>query len=184
MTTSIANNIKLIALATALIAGAATADAAELRKKANSGGAKSMIQKVQPQAGVSGSLSNGAGVADLVILPWHGGNSGQPNSGYCGPWNGGNQKIYFYVKNIGSGIAAASDVYVGFLNDSNSTISVPALAPNQATLRSKTIPLSAWGPSQYHSSVQFLIAADHNDETSETNVTNNYGQSTCNGPAT
>jgi len=184
MTYSIVNNIKLTALATALIAGAATVDAGELRKKKHSGAAKLQIMKVLPKGDAPGGYSNGAGTPDLVILPWKGGNSGQPNTGYCGPWNGGNQKVYFYVKNVGSGVAAASDVYVGFLGDSDSTIAIPSLAPNQSVLRSKTIPLSAWGPSQYHSSVSFLIAADHNDETSETNVANNYGQSTCNGPAT
>lgn len=203
---SIANGIKLITLASVMVIGTVTADAAEVRNKRSKGvkaqiqvqvpqkdmsvkpkrskGGKAPIQMPAPQKGLSAGPLGGAGVADLVILPWHGGNSGQPNSGYCGAWNGGNQKVYFYVKNIGSGIAAVSDVYIGFNGGYNSTITVPQLAPNQSTLRSKTIPAGAWGPTQYHSSVQFLIAADHNDETTETNVTNNYGEGTCVGPAT
>lgn len=178
MENSITNNIKLLALASAMVLGAVTAEAADLRLK-RSGGASDLGFKSAPLKG-----GHGAGIADLVILPWHGGNTGLPNSGFCGPWNGGNQKVFFYVKNIGSGVAASSDVYIGFNDGYNSTITVPQLAPNQSTLRSKTIPAGAWGPSQYHSSVQFLIAADHNDDTTETNDSNNYGQSTCNGPAT
>ncbi len=178
MTNSMTNNIKLIALISAMIVGAASADAGSLRLK-RSDGATDLGIRTAPQKG-----GHGVAKADLVILPWHSGNSGLPNSGFCGPWNGGNQKIYFYVKNVGNGIAASSDVYIGFNDGYNSTITVPQLAPNQSTLRSKTIPAGAWGASQYHSSVEFLIAADHNDDTTETNDSNNYGQSTCNGPAT
>ncbi len=178
MTNSMTNNIKLIALIAAMIVGAASADAGSLRLK-RSDGLRALGLKVAPQKG-----GHGAGKADLVILPRYSGNSGLPGSGFCGPWNGGNQKVYFYVKNIGNGVAAASDAYIGFNDGYNSTITVPQLAPNQSTLRSKTIPAGAWGPTQYHSSVQFLIAADQNDDTNETNDSNNYGQSTCMGPAT
>ncbi|VAW00065.1 hypothetical protein MNBD_ALPHA07-1925 [hydrothermal vent metagenome] len=187
MENSMINNIKLIALVSAMIVGAATADAQELRNK-RSKSPKAKIQMPIPQTGPKLGLNagrlGGAGKADLVILPRYSGNSGQPGSGFCGPWNGGNQTVYFYVKNIGNGVAASSDVYIGFNGGYNSTITVPQLAPNQRTLRSKTIPAGAWGPTQYHSSVQFLIAADQNDDTTETNVSNNYGQSTCVGPAT
>ncbi len=138
----------------------------------------------EPTLGLSAGPSNGTARPDLIILPRYSGNSHLPGSGFCGPWNAGNQKVYFYVKNIGAVVAPASDVQVNFGGRNYSTVSVPALAPGQSTLRNKTIPASAWGPSQYHTSVQFLIAADHNDAMLETSETNNYGESNCMGPAT
>jgi hypothetical protein len=126
----------------------------------------------------------GAGVPDLIIEPRYAGHSGLPSTGYCGQWNGGNQRVYFYVRNVGSAQAPASDAYVGFGGDMISMVAVPALQPGQSSLRSVSIPLAAWGPSQYESSADFLIAADHNDDVPEDDVTNNYGEGSCLGPAT
>lgn len=171
--------LNILAVTTALAVNAASADAAQLTKKRL---ATAKINK--PVIGLSAGKSSGTGQADLVVLPWHGGNSGQPNTGFCGPWNGGNQKVYFYIKNIGSAQAPVSDVQVNFGGNNHSIVTVTSLAPNQQTLRSKTIPLSAWGPTQYNNSADFLIAADHNDDVNESNVANNYGQSSCLGPVT
>jgi len=173
-----------LAVAT-LVAGVAFAEAGPKGTAQLSLGARKVAPvppTVPPTAGTI--LSNGTGRADLVILPWHNGTNGQPSTGFCGPWNGGNQKVYFYVKNVGSAVAPSTDVQVNFGGANFSEITVPSLAPNQSTLRSKTIPQSAWGPTQYHSSVQFLIASDHNDDVTEVSETNNYGQGTCTGPAT
>jgi hypothetical protein len=125
----------------------------------------------------------GAGSPDLIIEPRYAGNSGLPQTGFCGPWNGGNQKAYFYVKNVGSEAAPASDVYIGFGGALTAMVAVPALQPGQSTLRNTSIPLAAWGDSQIHGVANFLIAADHNDEVPESNVANNYGEGTCIGPA-
>ncbi len=127
--------------------------------------------------------SHGAGQPDLIIEPRYNGNNGLPGSGFCGPWNGGNQRVYFYVRNIGSAPAPASDVQVNFGGQNFGTLAIPSLSPNQVTLRNTAIPLAAWGPTQYHGSVNFLIAADHNDDMTETSETNNYGQGKCIGPA-
>jgi len=141
-------------------------------------------QRAAPKNGLAiRNRQGGAGKPDLIILPRYSGNSGLPHSGYCGAWNGGNQKVQFYVKNVGSVASPNSVVQVNFGGSNYGTIGVPSLAPNQQTLRSRSIPSEAWGPSPYHASVQFLIAADHNDDMVEDSETNNYGQSTCMGPA-
>ena len=62
-------------------------------------------------------------------------------------------------------------------------LAVPSLTPNQQTMHSKSIPSDAWGPTQAHPSANFLIAADHNDAVVEASEANNYGQSSCMGPA-
>lgn len=125
----------------------------------------------------------GAGSPDLIIEPRYAGHNGLPKTGFCGAWNDGNQKLYFYVTNVGSEPAPASDAYVGFGGALIAMVAVPALQPGQSTLRNATIPLAAWGDSQMHGVVDFLVAADHNDEVPEANVTNNYGEGTCIGPA-
>jgi hypothetical protein len=125
----------------------------------------------------------GTGTPDLIILPRYAGNNDMPSTGYCGPWNGGNQSVRFYVRNVGSAQAPASDVYVFFGGNLIEMVAVPALGPGQQSSRSVAIPLAAWGPSQIHGSANFLIAADHNDEVPEDDVTNNYGQGSCLGPA-
>ena len=172
------NTLRSILTASVILAGfAATADAAELRKKQ---------QRVQKQAAGSLTLgtTGGGGAADLVILPANGGNNGQPGTGFCGPWNGGDQSVRFYVRNVGSANATASHVQINFGGAFHGMRQVPALAPNQQVLITEEIPLAAWGPSQYHSSVNFLIAADHLDAMNEPNEGNNFGQSLCVGPAT
>ena len=68
-----------------------------------------------------------------------------PGTGFCGPWNSGNQRVYFYVKNTGSTVAPASVVQVNFGGNNYSTLMVPSLAPNQQTLRNKAIPLARVG---------------------------------------
>jgi hypothetical protein len=163
------HKIPLFVASIALIATAALADTPTRA----SGGPKSLAKGVL----------KGAGSPDLIIEPRYAGNSGLPNTGFCGPWNGGNQKAYFYVKNIGAEAAPASDVYVGFGGGLTAMVAVPALQPGQSTLRNTSIPLAAWGGSQMHGVVNFLIAADHNDEVPESNVANNYGEGTCIGPA-
>jgi hypothetical protein len=125
----------------------------------------------------------GAGAPDLIIVPRYAGHSGMPTTGFCGPWNGGDQSVRFYVRNVGAAQAPASDVYVGFGGSLTETVAVPALGPGQQTARSVEIPLAAWGPSQMHGVASFLIAADHNDEVPEDDVTNNYGEGSCVGPA-
>lgn len=130
-----------------------------------------------------GKRQNGTGQPDLVVVPWKNGSNGQPNTGFCGPWNGGNQTVKFYIRNAGSGAAGPSMAYVGFQTNTY-LINVPALNPGQQALVTRAIPAQAWGPSQYHSSVAFQIAADHLDQTTESPVTNNYGNGHCVGPAT
>jgi CARDB len=132
---------------------------------------------------VDKGILKGAGSPDLIIEPRYAGSSGLPGTGFCGPWNGGNQRAYFYVTNIGSEPAPASDAYVGFGGNLVSMVAIPALQPGQSTLRNTLIPIEAWGPSQIHGVADFLIAADHNDEVPEGNVSNNYGEGTCIGPA-
>jgi hypothetical protein len=167
--------LKTLSLVTILSATLSAADAADTRRS---------TLRAQPGAPTAGGIiAQGPAKPDLIILPRYAGNNGQPQSGYCGPWNGGNQSVQFYVKNIGGAASAHSVVQVNFGGKNVGTLQVPALAPNQQTLRSKSIPLAAWGPSQYHASVQFLIAADHNDDMVEASEANNYGQSTCVGPA-
>jgi hypothetical protein len=125
----------------------------------------------------------GAGSPDLVIVPRYAGQSGMPTTGFCGPWNGGHQSIRFYVRNVGSAQAPASDVYVSFGGSLTDIVAVPVLGPGQQSARSVEIPLAAWWPSQIHGVASFLIAADHNDDVPEADVTNNYGQGSCVGPA-
>lgn len=132
---------------------------------------------------LTGKVMHGNGSADLIIEPRYSGHNGLPGTGFCGPWNGGNQKLWFHVTNIGSAPAPASQTHVGFGGALSATIMVPALQPGQTVLRSVAIPLAAWGDSQMHGVVNFLIAADHSDAVAEASVTNNYGQGSCVGPA-
>jgi hypothetical protein len=166
------NLFRKIPLFAAAIALTATASLADTPTRTSGG--------VQPLA--KGVLK-GAGSPDLIIEPRYAGNSGLPSTGYCGAWNGGDQKAWFYVKNTGSEAAPASDVYIGFGGALTAMVAVPSLQPGQSTLRSTPIPLAAWGDSQMHGVANFLIAADHNDEVPESNVANNYGEGTCIGPA-
>lgn len=178
MKTVFQNTVRSILTASVIVAGfAATADAAELRKNQ---------QRVEKQAvgGLTLGRTNGTGAADLMIVPASGGSNGQPNTGYCGAWNGGDQSVRFYVRNVGSANASASHVQINFGGPYHGMRQVPALAPNQQVLITEAIPLGAWGHSQYHGSVNFLIAADHLDAMNEPNEGNNFGQSQCVGPAT
>jgi hypothetical protein len=136
----------------------------------------------KPQRLAPGGMK-GSGAPDLIIEPRYAGNNGMPLTGYCGAWNGGNQSVRFYVRNVGSAQAPASDVYIGFGGNLIAMVAVPALGPGQASQRSAAIPIEAWGHSQIHGSANFLLAADHNDDVPEDDVTNNYGQSYCLGPA-
>jgi len=137
----------------------------------------------QPKGEQGKGVLKGVGSPDLVVLPRYAGNTFLPNTGFCGPWNGGNQSVRFYVRNVGSEAAPASVAYVGFGGSLTATVNVPALAPGQQSSRSVAVPIAAWGSSQLHGSVNFLIAADHNDNVPESNVSNNYAQSSCIGPA-
>lgn len=164
---------KTTLIAAAILALASTATLADTLARAD-GGSRPALKGVL----------KGVGSPDLIIQPRYSGTNGLPKTGFCGPWNGGNQKAYFYVKNIGSDTAPASDTYIGFGGALTAAVAVPSLQPGQSTLRSVTIPLAAWGPGgQMHGAVAFLIAADHNDAVPEANVTNNYGEGTCIGPA-
>lgn len=186
MKRSLIMTANIIAISVGLVASTASAgENTRLKRQTATIKQVQKVQKTQRHMKLATKPLQGTSTVkpDLIIVPWHNGNSGLPNSGYCGPWNGGNQKVYFYVRNVGTVAAPASDVYVGFTEGGTSEIAVPALASGQQVLRSKTIPLAAWGGSQYHGSVNFLIAADHNDDMSEISETNNYGQSTCIGPA-
>jgi hypothetical protein len=144
--------------------------------------AESPTRRGGPQALVTGDLK-GTSSPDLIIEPRYAGNSGLPGSGFCGPWNGGNPRVYFYVRNTGLEPAPASDAYVFFGKTLNASTGVPALDAGEQSLRSVAIPEAAWGPSPDHGAVDFLIAADHNDDVPEDDVTNNYGEGTCFGPA-
>ncbi|WP_343562000.1 CARDB domain-containing protein [Kiloniella sp. b19] len=145
------------------------------------------LQGTQAGRAAGPAILNGVGTPgqpDLVIEPWRNGTGGLPNSGYCGPWNGGNMAVKFYVVNKGNALAGPTVAQVNFGGTNYGTVPVPAIAPNAKRLITSQIPLAAWGPNQYHASVNFLIAADHNDALNETDVTNNYGQGKCMGPAT
>lgn len=180
MKRSIILTVNAVAIAAGLFAATAEAGENRLRLKAKT----AKVQTLKRSKSATGVLAGTGTIRpDLIITPRYGGNSGLPNSGYCGSWNGGNQKVMFYVRNTGTANAPASHVYVGFTEGGFTTLPVPALAPGGQVLRSYDIPLAAWGPSQYHSSANFLIAADHNDAMVETSETNNYGQSSCIGPA-
>lgn len=184
----VTNTLKTLSMVTVLSTTITAVDAAETKQlimKAQS--ATKLIQRTpraNPKIGLTvRNRQGGAGTPDLIILPRYSGNNGQPNTGYCGAWNGGNQNVQFYVKNIGSAASPSSVVQVNFGGSNYGTVGVPSLAPNQQTLRSRSIPSAAWGPTQIHASVQFLIAADHDDDMIEGSETNNYGQSKCVGPA-
>lgn len=177
-----------LALATAVAAPVSVAQAADGKQKLLRTTPKAQTtlraQRATPQRGLKiGNRQGGAGQPDLVILPRYGGTNGLPQTGFCGPWNGGNQQVHFYVRNIGSAPMPSSVVQVNFGGNNYGNVAVPALAPNQQTLRTRSIPLAAWGSSQMHGNVQFLIAADHNDAMVEASEANNYGQSNCIGPA-
>lgn len=185
MTIFINNMIRSALTASVIVAGlAAQSEAAELRKKTKRAQPQATLQINQTKS-ATGVLSGTMELRpDLVILPAAGGNSGQPNSGYCGPWNGGDQSVRFYVRNIGNTQASASHVQVNFGGPYHDMLQVPALAPNQQVLMTRDIPIGAWGSTQIHSSANFLIAADHLDAMNEVSEANNYGQSKCVGPAT
>jgi len=169
----------ILGVVTATLVNVAAANTDTQRKQ------RLMIGKAPgPTATFNPQLGFGTiGKPDLIILPRYAGNSNMPNTGYCGAWNGGNQSVRFYVKNIGNAVAPQSYVQVNFGGSNYGLVAVPSLAPNKQIARSRAIPASAWSPGG-HSSVQFLIAADHNDAMNEISVTNNYGQGTCQGPAT
>jgi len=173
------NALQSVITASVIGTGFATAtEAAELRQKSKRG------HQIGIYSLTLGITKGGGGAADLAIFPANGGSNGQPNSGYCGPWNGGNQSVRFYVRNVGNANATASHVQVNFGGPYHGLVQVPALGPNQQILITEAIPIAAWGASQYHSSVDFLIAADHLDAMNEPNEGNNFGQSLCMGPAT
>ena len=181
------NTLRAVLTASIIVAGfAATSDAAELRKKSKRLQVQRGVQMQNSQSGAGNFADNGYADAkpDLIIVPkYNGGNNGLPNTGYCGPWNGGQPSVIFYVKNAGNKMAAASDVYIGFGGGLIAIKPVPAIGAGQQVQIGQLIPPNAWS-NQAHPSVNFLIAADHNDDLDEESVANNYGQSTCIGPAT
>ncbi|WP_417454429.1 CARDB domain-containing protein [Kiloniella sp.] len=134
------------------------------------------------------------GTPDLVVLPASAGTNGMPNSGYCGSWNGGNQSIRWLIRNVGTGMAPASVVSVGFdvplgqpWNDTYPTqqsLNVPPLAPGQQFAMSHPIDPVSWSPTA-HPIVSFGFFADYHatiDEVSEAN--NHVEYARCLGPAT
>lgn len=182
----IPNTLRAALTASVIVAGfAAASDAAELRKKSKHLKVERGVQMQHSQSGAGNLAGNGYADAkpDLIILPKYNGNNGLPNTGYCGPWNGGHQSVIFYVKNAGDKMAAASNVYIGFGGGLVAIKPVPAIGAGQQVQIGQLIPQNAWS-NHAHPSANFLIAADHNDDLDEESVTNNYGQSTCIGPAT
>jgi hypothetical protein len=176
----------------AVVAGAifatgltANADAAELRTSKTKLKLKTAQTMQTGKAGATGLAGNGYvdAKADLIIVPQYGGSGGLPGTGYCGPWNGGNPSVKFFVKNIGDKAAPASDVYIGFGGSNFAVKAVPAIGAGQQVAVSHPIPANAWS-NHAHPSVQVLVAADHNDDVTEESVANNYGNGTCIGPAT
>ena len=183
MKRSITMTATAIAIVAGLFAPAANAGEGGLKLKSRTTSATTGVQ-LKARKSSTGVLTGAAVIRpDLIVTPRYGGNSGQPNTGYCGAWNGGNQSVVFYVRTTGTAMAPASQVYVGFTTGGFTQINVPALAPGGQVQRSYAIPAAAWGPSQYHGSASFLIAADHNDAMVEISEANNYGQSSCVGPA-
>lgn len=186
MTRSLSKSL-YVALAGAVVAAgfAAAADAAELRKSGTRLKLKAAQSHQTGTTGATGIAGNGYAhaKADLVIVPQYGGSGGLPGTGYCGPWNGGNPSVKFFVRNIGAKPAPASDVYVGFGGSNFVLKPVPALGAGQQVAVSHAIPASAWSH-HAHPSAGFLIAADHHDDVIEESTTNNYGDGICIGPAT
>ncbi|WP_421783521.1 hypothetical protein [Kiloniella litopenaei] len=134
------------------------------------------------------------GTPDLVVLPASGGTNGMPNTGYCGSWNGGNQSIRWIIRNVGTGMAPASVVSVGFdvplgqpWNDTYPTqqsLNVPPLAPGQQFMMSHPIDPVSWSPTA-HPLVSFGFFADYHANIDEISEANNHVEyARCLGPAT
>ena len=152
-----------------------------------------------PTPGGNGPIiSNGVGSPDLVIrypsqAPCAGNSCNSspppsthlPGSGFCGPWAGGNQRVYFLVVNIGSGPSANSLVGIEYSDAYAGNFyvqSAPSLQPGESVLLSFNVPAIAWTPGS-HSSYHFILSADQQNSVAETNERNNHESSYCMGPA-
>lgn len=108
-----------------------------------------------------------------------------PDSGYCGPWDGGDMKIRLIVLNFSSIPAGASQVRIDYLYHGQglfSVANVPALGHNEIHALEFDVPDGAWAPG-LHSSLHFTIGADSAGHVAEMNEDNNTETSYCLGPA-
>ena len=180
MSTFLNNTIRSILTATVIVAGfAASADAAELRKKTNSGHGQAI-------GGLTTGTSKGGGsgnLPDLVPMQNFSGNNGLPQTGYCGPWNGGDPSLHIRVRNFGGVPAGVSQLTVQFSSGHIDNVNVPALAPGASALVTVPVPDAAWS-AQYHGNVQFNMTANSTNSVAESNLSNNTSSSQCIGPAT
>lgn len=171
--------LTMISLAAAMALNTAAADAAELRKSRKTT-AQIKIHNAQSVGSLSAGGTQGIAKPDLRIEPWKGGSSGMPNTGYCGPWNGGNMKIYFYVKNVGNAAIQPTLGITEFEGGKFVTFGAPALSPGQKKLVSMTLPANAI--EGLNDSTSFTMKANYMHKFGESNYLNNGSTGHCLGP--
>lgn len=151
-----------------------------------------------PPGGTGPIISSGVGSPDLIVAPpylipciddirncraprmTH-----LPESGYCGPWNGGNQKVRLNVINIGTAQSGLTQVNIEYLYSGaglTAAAVVPSLQPGETFLVEFSVPAGAWAPGG-HSSYHYRLIVDIPGSVSESNEGNNVETSHCLGPA-
>lgn len=139
-------------------------------------------------------FANGAGKADLTIIPYYQNGSlpeGHPGQSYCekGISGGTSKNIWFFVKNIGN-VAAGPSILKVFFNTfgvggGQSSIynqNLPSLAKNESKVIKVNLSEDCFSDN-FNSSCHFRIYADTAYQVQEHNEANNYIDSKCLSPA-
>ena len=178
----------LLLVTAAALLGTATVASAQVRT--------TPTVKAPPVVGGGVIISRGVAKPDLILVypydvPCMNGNcalpptSHLPNTGFCGPWNGGNQQVRLKIANVNATPAAATQVRISYLYSGaglQSVANVPALASGQTHVVNFNVPAGAWAPG-LHSSLHYTIQADSGLVVAESNESNNSATSHCIGPA-
>ena len=141
-------------------------------------------------------ITSGVAKPDLILVypydvPCMNGNcalppvSHMPNTGFCGPWNGGNQQVRLKIANVNATPAAATQVRINYLYAGaglQTVANVPALGANQTHVVNFNVPAGAWSQSD-HPTLHYTIQADSGLVVAESNENNNSATSLCMGPA-
>lgn len=171
----------------AVLLGAASIASAQVRTD--------QIQMAPKPGGTGPIISSGVGSPDLVVASPYASlcigcrvpaSAHLPESGYCGPWNGANQKVRVNVVNAGSAPSGPSQVRINFLYSGSGLQAIANVPPidagNGSYLVEFNVPAGAWSPGG-HSSYHFTLTADSSGAVSESNEGNNTATSYCMGPA-
>lgn len=132
---------------------------------------------------IIGFLVEGVLASDLVVLPYAEGPTGPQGSGFCGTWDGTQQKVRMVIKNAGATPSNPSQMSLTFRNPDDqswemSVVHLPAIAAGQSETIFYPIPNWAWSVEATSKAV-FAGAIDIKGATAEKNEDNNVYGGTC-----